>query len=188
MHADPEGPISHAQRRLITLIDERRISKVLIGAWGVPKSYIGNIYRMALNTLPVSYGVIFLLRQQLPPAAWYYDEGERLPQPVPFTPKYPAFGKRVRNKILHHETAALGIIREIKEKRELAYFCKQHRVKYYDVAGCSFKNPKKDGRDGYHQRPSYRMIRLLREAIHPDLWYIFPDELAIYPDKSRPEF
>jgi hypothetical protein len=183
VYAKPEGPISHAQRRLITLIDKRSISGVLIDTWGIPKTQMGNIYRMALNKLPVSYGVIFMLRRYLPPIAWYYDEQEALPRPIAFVPKHPPFGKKTRDKILHHETAALSIIREMKEKRELSRFCQQYRVKYYDVAGCSFKNPKKDGREGYHQRPSYRMIRSLREAIHPDLWYIFPDELTVYPDK-----
>jgi hypothetical protein len=186
VYAKPEGPISCAQRRLITLIDKRKISETLIGGWGVPRTQLGNIYRMALGTIPPSYGIIYGLRLTIPPAAWYYGEEEALPRPIPFTPKYPAFGKQAHDAVLHHETAALGIIREIKEQRELSRFCARHGVNYYDVAGCSFKNPKKDGRKGYHQRPSYRMVRLLREAVHPDLWYIFPEELTI--DKSPPEF
>jgi hypothetical protein len=187
VYTTPKGPVSHAQRRLITLIGERRISAVLVNNWGVPGNKIGYLYRMALGTKPVSYGAVFLLRRYIPPVSWYYDEEESPPDPVLFTAKYPPFGNEIHEKILHDETAAIGIIRGIKEKRELSRFCTLHKVKYYDVAGCSFKNLKKDGREGYHQRPSYRMIRLLREAVHPDLWYIFPDELTAHPDKSPPE-
>jgi hypothetical protein len=187
VHAKPEGPISHAQRRLITLIDKRKISETLTGGWGVPRTCLGNIYRTALGTIPHSYGIIYGLRLNIAPVFWYYSEEEPLPRPIAFTPKYPPFGKDAHDAVLRHETAALEIIREIKERRELSRFCALHGVKYYDVAGCSFKNPKKDGPEGYHQRPSYRMIRSLREAVHPDLWYIFPGELTHDPDKSRLE-
>jgi hypothetical protein len=177
MYPKPVGPVSHARRVLIDLIEARRLTPTLAG-WGMGKNSVMAYYEAALGRTPPSYGVIFALRERISAELWFYDETEKPPEPVRYRIKYPSTGKGVREKILTDETAALGKIREIREKRELPAFCARYGVKYTDLWGVCSKRMKADGRYGFHQRPPYRVVRSLREVIHPALWYIFPDELC----------
>jgi hypothetical protein len=178
MYRKPEGRITHARRGLISLIEKREYSGTLIKEWEIPPSMaLSAIYETALGTILPSYGVIFALRCHIPPGAWYYEEEEKLPGPVPFNPRYPSWGLKSRKKVLRDPTVALLRIEEVKEQRGLSQFCARHGLKYGDLWGCTIKRKKPDGKTGYHQRPPYRVIRALRDVIPPDLWYIFPDEL-----------
>jgi hypothetical protein len=177
MYPKPVSPVSRARRALIGLIESRKFTGTLTG-WGIGANVVNGYYRAALGQIPPSYGVIFSLREHLAPELWFYDEAEKPPKPVKYRIKYLSIGKGVREKILTDETAALEKIREILEKRELPVFCARQGVKYQDLWGICVKRKKADGRYGFHQRPPYRVVRTLREAIHPALWYIFPDELC----------
>jgi hypothetical protein len=178
MYTVPQGEITHARRRLITLIERREFTGTLTREWGVPKPSVMHIYDMVLGRVPPTFGAIFGLRREVAPAAWFYGEGEALPPRIGAAYIYPSFGKEIREKVLGEPTAALLMIEGLKEKRELARFCVERGVKYADLWACTIKRVKKDGRQGYHQRPPYRVIKALREAVHPDLWYTFPDELV----------
>jgi hypothetical protein len=178
MYAKPEGDLSHAQRLLIGLIERRGFTGTLAREWEAPRSMIMIVYETALGRALPSYGVVFGLRRHIDPAAWYYGEDEELPPPVPCAWLYPSFGKKARKKVLRDATAALSRMEEIKGKRELSAFCAAHGVKYADLWACTIKRKKKDGRYGYHQRPPYRVIRALRETVHPALWFLYPDELS----------
>jgi hypothetical protein len=184
MYPKPVEPVSHARRRLITLIEARRFTFTLT-EWGLSKSVIFASYETALGKRQPTYGVIFALREHIPPELWFYDEAEKPPEPVTaavFLYSPADKGKRektaLRRKVLRDETAALGKLREIMEKRELSSFAGRHGVKYQDLWQVCNKRKKPDGRYGYHQRVPFRVVKALREVIHPALWYIFPDELT----------
>jgi hypothetical protein len=121
---------------------------------------------------------IYMLRTRIAPAAWYYMERETVPEKVPFTSLYDAGSETLRTKIIHEETAALGELARLKEERVLSRLCQEHRIDYKKASYCLLKRVKEDGSRGYHQRPTYEIVKAFREVIHPDLWYIFPDELV----------
>jgi hypothetical protein len=183
MYVKPLGDISHAQRRLIGLIEKREFTGTLIGDWQVPQGLIVPIYKSAVGQRTPTYGIIFGLRRHIPPEAWYFDETEKLPKPIACTHLYPPFGARINKKIIHDETAAINLIGEIRENRKLSAFCVEHGLKYNDMLGCAVKRKRSNGRYGYHQKPAYLVIRTLREIIHPALWYLFPDELETQEKK-----
>jgi hypothetical protein len=147
------------------------------------KPVISTAYQMALGKKLPSYLIIFALRDHISPELWYFDEDEKPPEPLAAGVKYSLTGPgKIRKtslklKILRDETAALVKLREIMGKRELSSFAAQYRIKYFDLWQVCNKRKKADGRYGYHQRPPYRVVKALREVIHPALWYVFPDEL-----------
>jgi hypothetical protein len=187
MYPIPVSPVSLARRELIGLITARRFTRTLAG-WGVAKPMAFASYETALGKREPSFGVIFALREHVSPELWFYDEGEKPPRPVKVRFQYrSAAGEGgesnkilIREKVLRDETAALKKLGKIMEKRELPAFSREHGVKYLDMWGICSKR-KKAGGYGYHQRPPYRVVKALREVIHPALWYVFPDELIRSP-------
>jgi hypothetical protein len=178
MYPKPVGPLSHARKILIGLIESRRLRGTL-HSWGITNlGSISSIYKTALGQTAPTYWIIFCLREHIAPELWYYEETEALPKPLPFKALYPSIGGgSLIRKILESETAAIGDIKELIEKRELAQFCTKFDLDYQELWGCCNKRKKADGRYGYHRRPSYRVIKTLRDAIHPARWYVFHDEL-----------
>jgi hypothetical protein len=173
MYPKPCGSVSHAQRIFITLI-EKRIFTGTLTEWGI--KYPSHVYQIALGRITTTYGVVFVLRERISPELWYYDETEELPEPVKGKFRHQSTEEGLKN-IVSEETAAINRIGELIENRKLREFCSTHHVKYQDIWGCTKKRTKEDGSYGYHQRPPYRIIRTLREEIHPALWYLYPDEL-----------
>jgi hypothetical protein len=169
--------LSHAQRSLVTLIEKRVFSPTLIQEWGVPKSYIIALYRTAIGRIRPSYMAIYTLRSRIAPVNWYYTEQEAVPGAVPFTALYAAGGDMFREKVMRDETAALRELAGIREARNLSLLCRNYNIEYKRLSQCVLKRVKEDGSRGYHQRPAYDIVKALRERIHPDLWYIFPEEL-----------
>jgi hypothetical protein len=177
VYPKPEGTISHGRRILISLIEERKFSPTL-RSWGVTeKSLINFAYEIALGRSDATFFVVFNMREHIRPELWYYDEAEEEPFPVKVKFVYPSTGKAAKRKFIVDETAALERIQGIMERREAGALCASHGIKYYDLWGCCSKRKKANGRYAFHTRPSYHVIRALRDTIHPALWYVFPDEL-----------
>jgi hypothetical protein len=78
------------------------------------------------------------------------------------------------------ETAAHRYFEILREKRALTAFCGKRGLVYSSLSNCVFKRRREDGLWGYRTRPAYRLVKSLREILHPDLWYVFPDELRRY--------
>lgn len=163
---------------LVGLIKKRLLTSTLAD-WGAAKSMTAAYYEAALGLREPSFGVIFALRERISPELWFYEEGEELPPPVKAAFLHSGAKKaQLKKKILRDETAALEMLREIKEKRELASFSARYKVDYQVLWGVCSRRRKAGGGYGYHQRPPYRIVKALREAVHPALWYIFPEELV----------
>jgi hypothetical protein len=135
------------------------------------------LYKAAIGRIRPSYMAVYTLRTRIAPVAWYYTEGEALPEAVPFTARYLPGGNAFRTKVMREETAALRELLRLKETRNLSRLCRECRIDYKKLSYCMLKRVKEDGSLRYHQRPAYETVKALRERIHPDLWYIFPDEL-----------
>jgi hypothetical protein len=178
MYAKPQGKVSHAQRFLISLIEKRAFTGTLVKDWKVPRKFVMGIYRCALGSQKPTSLAVFGLRKHIRPSWWYYEESETLPCPVDFNEKYPAFGPETNEKILTDETVGIRKIIEIKNERKLARYCLGKGIKYGILCGCIQRYKSNAGKIKFHRRPDYFTIKSLREDINPDLWFIFPDELA----------
>jgi hypothetical protein len=125
-----------------------------------------------------SYGLIFQLREHIAPVLWYYAETEKPPRRKSFTAKCTAYNLAVMRELSTKPTAAHTIFDALREARKLTEFCVLHNIEPSRIRNCTTMNKRKDGVKGYTNRPTYPIVKQLRGIIHPDLWYIFPDELT----------
>jgi hypothetical protein len=177
MRIKQEEPISYARRILITFT-ENRIFRGKLKSWGIKDNDVNHIYKMAQGERTPTFWAVFSLRENISPELWYYGEKEPLPDPIKKNFIYPSKGKKstIKKIIMGSETIAVGKIKQILEKRELSEFCRIHKVSYQDLRGCCIKQKDANGKYNYHARPSYTMIKVLRDEIHPSLWYLFNGE------------
>lgn len=176
MYVQVPDIVTHAQRELIKLIEGRRFAGTA-RSYGIRASNIPSLYRMATGKTEPSFVMMFNLRQYLAPEAWCYDETEKLPERRKFKPKYACFDGRTRRHIILNPTVAAAYLEEIYLNGGLQGFCGEQGLSYAAVYGYAVKRKRYDGIMGYHCRPGYRVIRKLRNVIHPDDWFIFPEEL-----------
>jgi hypothetical protein len=175
MYVTVSGPVSYARRRLVTLIEERRFTSTA-RSYGVTASNVSSLYRMAVGKIGPSFIMIFNLRRHLAPVEWFYDEDEKLPEKKEFKPLYACFDRRARQHIIRKPTLGAARLEGLILAGELQKLCRAKGLQYRTVYGYAVKRRRHDGIAGYHARPSYSVMRKLRDIIHPDEWFFFPEE------------
>lgn len=168
-------PVSHAQRRLIRLIENREFTGV-VRSYGISPSNVTFLYRMATGQRQASFIMIFNLRQHIEPAEWFYDENEKLPKKKRINSQYACFDYRARQHIIKYPTLGVVRLENLFQEGKLQGFCRENGVDYRTLYGHAVQRKRHDGITGYHSRPGYGVIRKLRDIIHPDDWFIFPEE------------
>jgi hypothetical protein len=169
--------VSYAQRELITLIENREYTGAMRKKYGVSDSWISSIYRAAVGKVKATYGMIYLLREQIEPVRWYYDENEGLPEKVEFRPKYRGYDLEMMNNFKNKATAAQRWFEEAGKKRIIHEICEENNISYSRLKNSIYPKRVHSEVAVYRQRPGYGIIKALRGVINPDYWYIFPDEL-----------
>jgi hypothetical protein len=132
---------------------------------------------MATTKISPSFIIMFSLRQHIAPVEWFYEENEKLPEKKVFKPKYAYFDRRARQHIIRYPTIAVEYLEGLFRRRKLQEFCREQGMRYSTVYGYAIKRKRQDGIMGYGSRPGYGVIRKLRGVIHPDDWFVFPEEL-----------
>jgi hypothetical protein len=168
-------PMVYAQRRLVTLIEERKFTSAA-RSYGITASNVSSLYRMATGKIGPSYIMIFNLRRHIAPVEWFYDEDEKLPESRRFTPAYTCFDRRARQHIIRYPTVGVARLEGLILAGGLQSLCRANGLQYRTVYGYAVKRWRHDGIAGYHARPSYGVMRKLRDIIHPDEWFFFPEE------------
>jgi hypothetical protein len=170
--------VSHAQRRLITLIEKRRFTRQVRTVYGLSDAFLSRLHSVAVGRMRPSYGIIFQLREHIAPVLWYYDETEKPPKRKSFAAKHTVYNLAVMRELSARPTVAHTVFETLREARKLTEFCVLHNIAPARIRNCTTMNRRKDGVKGYASRPSYPVVKQLRGIIHPDLWYIFPDEIT----------
>jgi hypothetical protein len=169
--------VSHAQRKLITMVEKREYRGYVLSC-GLTLTQSNDLYKTVIGKYTPTYGQIFRLRQFVPPSEWYYDESEELPEPVRFTAKVQGMtggGKKMGIEATK-ETVALSWFAGL-SKQQRHQFYVFHNIERAKINHFILKTTRMDGTFGYQSRPNYKLVRSLRETIHPDCWYIYPEEL-----------
>jgi hypothetical protein len=174
---------SHAQRRLIALIEKRQFTHEVRTVYGLSDAFLSRLHSVAVGKMRPSYGVIFQLREHIAPVSWYYAETEKLPKRKLFTAKYTTYNLAVMRELSTKPIVAHTIFEMLREARKLTEFCVLRNINAAKIRNCTTMNKRKDGIKGYTNRPSYPIVKQLRGIIHPDLWYVFPDEIT-KPEKT----
>jgi hypothetical protein len=132
------------------------------------------LYNIVTKGSGYTYERIYTFRNVIPPVYWFYTEDEKdtMPEPVPFKAKHPV------SDIGTIPTIALQYFEDMKssDKYAIREYCEIHNLDYLYFRNFIDKKQSK-GIRVFKNRPSAKIIKELRDEIHPDKWFIYPDEL-----------
>lgn len=172
---------SHALRYFKNLIKERKYFSKAV-EYNLNRTMTEVLYKVVRGQLRPTYGIIFMLRKYIAPCMWYYKETEELPEPVKFESHYEdsfdEYNTESKNILAQRKTIGHTYFDILKENRVMARFCALHNVTLTEAANYVTMRHKKDGTYRYTTRPTIDFISNFKEELHPDLWYIFPDEVT----------
>ena len=172
---------SHAIRYFKTLVKERNFA-LKAQEFGLTEPQQKLLYNVTRGDFRATYGIIFALRNILSPSQWIYMENEELPEPVKFNPlvekKYPHYDFDSRNELAKESTLGNIFFNVLKERRAMSKFCAMHNCEKLEAANFVYMKHHKNGELRYLARPTLPFIKKFREDIHPDWWFIYPDEVS----------
>jgi hypothetical protein len=177
MYAKIPDVVSHAQRKLISMVEKREYRGYVLSC-GLTLTQSNDLYKTVIGMYTPTYGQIFRLRRFFPPSEWFYDEGEKLPKPIKFTPKVQGLdggGKKMGIEATKETVALSWFALLTKQQRHQFYLL--HHIERAKINHFILKTKRMDGTFGYLSRPNYKLVRSLRDTVQPDLWYIYPEEL-----------
>lgn len=172
---------SYAIRHLKNLIKERKLAKIS-KEYNIPEVTCNMIYQIINNKYRPTYGVIFLLRKYIAPCLWYYNETESFPKPITFEShfeeKYKDYNIKTKNELAQRKTLGQIYFDILKENMLMARFCTLHNCSYTEAANYVTMRHHKNGTFRYASRPTIQFIDKFKKELHPDYWYIYPDEVS----------
>lgn len=179
--ADETEITSYAVRYFRNLAKERNFSsKAKELGLSVPQTKLLN--QIILGKTRPTYGIIFLLRRSISPASWIYMESEKLPAPVDFKPiieeKFPAYDFPARKELAKQKTLGHLFFDIIRERQVLTRFCAIHNCPLMEAANFIYMKKNRNGEIRYTHRPTVPFITKFKEAIHPDFWFVYPEEVS----------
>lgn len=131
----------------------------------------------SIRFLSFSNKVVFLFREVFEPVSWFYKPNETLPKPK----KININKERTENDLFKEKTVG-KILFEVLAKSYPTYqvFSDEFKIPYFNV-----KNMLQKSKFEYNGKTEIRyktfatksVIKILREKIHPDYWFMFPEEL-----------
>lgn len=172
---------THAIRYFKTLVKERSFA-TKAQEYGLTEPQQKLLYNVTRGDFRATYGIIFSLRTVISPSQWIYREDEELPEPVKFNPlvekKYPHYDFDTRNEIAKESTLGNIFFDVLKERRAMSKFCAMHNCEKLEAANFVYMKHHKNGELRYLARPTLPFIKKFREDVHPDWWFIYPDEVS----------
>lgn len=172
---------THAVRYFKTLVKERSFT-TKVQEFGLTSAQQKLLYDVTCGKIRATYGIIFALRNIISPSQWIYREDENLPEPVKFNSlvekKYPHYDFDSRNELAKESTLGNIFFNILKERRVMSKFCIMHNYKKTEAANFVYMKHHKNGELRYLVRPTLPFIKKFREEVHPDWWFIYPDEVT----------
>lgn len=172
---------SHAVRYFRELINERQFNRKCM-EYNVPEMMIQMLYQIAKSHIRPTYGVIFMLRKNISPSMWYYKENEKLPEPITFVSQfeknYENYDNNTKNELAQKKTLGHIYFDILKENKVMAKFCSLHNTTLTEAVNFVTMRHHKNGTLRYTTRPTIVFVSKFINEIHPDYWYIFPEEVS----------
>gem|GEM_PF-2586661 len=132
------------------------------------------LYHYIHRSYDVQSSYVFALREKIQPSKWYLRITEELPGPVSFTPKF------TEDVLFEKESVAHIKIREMTNQYGGAsalasMYGVEASVLRNAISWRIFKGTEEKRR--FRALPQTSIIRAFMKTIHPDLWFIYPEEL-----------
>lgn len=115
---------------------------------------------------------VFMCRENIQPSKWFYKVDEKLPRPINFTPKHSVKELQYLDSLGHIK------LKELHKKYGLTKLSQMYDLNPQQVKNIMYKrlNPYLK-KECFKIMPQDKFIIKMREAINPDYWFIFPDEI-----------
>ena len=172
---------THAVRYFKNLVRERDFA-AKVQEYGLTEAQQKLLYNVTRGDFRATYGIIFALRNNISPSQWIFKENESLPKPVKFNPlvekKYPHYDFDSRNELAKESTLGNIFFDILKTRRVMSKFCSLHNCEKLEAANFVYMKHHKNGELRYLARPTLPFIRKFRKDVHPDWWFIYPDEVS----------
>lgn len=128
--------------------------------------YLAGRYRSVTNVN------IFMCREKMQPAKWYYKINEPLPKQIKFTPKHSV------EDLMYIESLGHIKLKELQDLYTMPVLCEKYDLSLYQMKNIRYKRIHPyTKRECFKTLPGMTVVTKLRELINPDYWFIFPDEL-----------
>lgn len=131
----------------------------------------------SIRFLSFSNKIVFLFREIFEPISWFYEPNEVLPEPK----KININKERTQDDLFREKTVGKILFEKLaKSYPTYQVFSDEYKIPYFNV-----KNMLQKSKFEYKGKTEIRyktfatksVIKLLREEIHPDYWFMFPEEL-----------
>lgn len=170
--------ISHAMRYFKDLVSNRKLADYLMNELHLSRSQYLFMRKIAAQEKRPTYALIYLLRNAIAPVQWYYSEDKAYPDPVHFTPLYNNYATETRSLFAQKKTCGHLFFDMLKEYKVFEPVCSLHNMKKSTAVNYVYMKKDSDNVLRYPCRPSIWFVSHFIDIIHPDYWYIFPDELS----------
>lgn len=128
--------------------------------------------------LNFSKKVIFDFRNVIEPVSWFYNINESYPEPIKFIQNK----NRTSDELSQDKTVGKILFEKLaKSYPTYQTFADEYKIPLFHVKNMLYKRTyNSDGKIEirYKTFVTKSIIKLLREEIHPDYWFIFPEELS----------
>lgn len=115
---------------------------------------------------------IFMCREKMQPAKWYYKINEPLPKQIKFTPKHSV------KDLMYIESVGHIKFKELLDLYTMPVLCEKYDLNLSQMKNIRYKRIHPyTKRECFKTLPGMPVVTKLRELINPDYWFIFPDEL-----------
>lgn len=179
-----QEPVSYAIRHYQELIKNREFTIVLKRDSGFSVSQCSQLYEIITQKVRPTYGMIYMLRDKMPPINWYYKENEALPEAINFTPIHNNYTTKTWADYAKKKTCAHFFFDMIKEAGVYTYFCEDYGLTKTHVGNYVYmKN--RNGEKRFCVRPAFPFVNTIKEELHPDYWYMFPDEVPNFKETIK---
>jgi len=175
----PSDTDTHAMYELKMLVQNRLLTKYIYSLDVMKQDpniekKLWNMFLYAKSHVPKKLPnyFIFMLRNDIQPAKWYTPKNEPVPEKIKFTPKFSADVWMTKRTVGHEK---LYEIMKANGHQKVADDFDVPKTQLRNVIGQRFD--KITGRRIFKCFPEYHFVRAFKEVIHPDLWFIFPEEL-----------
>lgn len=131
----------------------------------------------SIRFLSFSSKIVFLFREVFEPVSWFYKPNEAFPE----AKKININKERTVNDLFREKTVGKILFEKLaKSYPTYQVFSDEYKIPYFNV-----KNMLQKSKFEYNGKTEIRyktfatksVIKLLREEIHPDYWFMFPEEL-----------
>lgn len=170
--------ISCAMRYFRALLEQRLFAEYISEELHLSYAQKSSLYQIVVGKVRPTYGIIYFLRDKIAPVKWYYAEQENCPSPIKFDPLHNNYATATRKIFARKKTCGHVFFDILKANRSLTSVCRSHDIQKSVVINYVYMKMGPDKKMRYLCRPTVPFVSTFKDILHPDYWYIFPDELS----------